>query len=297
MQQRSHAVRRAIVHHLTRWSLATMALLPVALSTPPRLAPSAAAAAPSPWALVWSDDFTGPAGSPVDARWSAEVGGDGWGNNELEYYTDRTQNAHLDSHGHLAIAVRKERLPGSSCWYGPCLYTSARLTTSHRFTVTYGRVEARIKIPAGQGYWPAFWLLGQDIDTAGWPACGEIDVMENVGQEPDTVHGSVHGPDGAGGDASLTAPFTLPGGQNVADGFHVFALEWGPRVLRWYVDKALYETVTPQDLPAGARWVYNHPFFLLLNVAVGGDWPGSPDASTRFPQAMLVDYVRVYRHR
>ena len=141
--------------------------------------------------------------------------------------------------------------------------------------------------------WPAFWMLGNDIDTAGWPKCGEVDVLENIGKEPSIVHGSMHGPGYSGGNP-LTATFTLPGGAAVADAFHVFAVEWEPSVVRFYVDTTLYETRTPADVPAGTTWVFDHPFFLLLNVAVGGSWPGDPDATTTFPQTMLVDYVRVY---
>ena len=152
----------------------------------------------------------------------------------------------------------------------------------------------RIKIPYGQGIWPAFWMLGDDIDKAGWPKCGEIDIMENIGKEPAIVHGTIHGP-GYNGSNGIGGPFELPAGQRFADEFHVFAVEWEPAAIRFYVDDHLYKTITPSDLPKGTKWVYKHPFFLLLNVAVGGGWPGNPDASTSFPQTMLVDYVRVYR--
>ena len=174
-------------------------------------------------------------------------------------------------------------------------YTSARLKTQKLFAQKYGKFEARIRIPKGQGMWPAFWMLGDDFPTAGWPGCGEIDIMENIGREPATVHGTIHGP-GHSGDDSLGAPYFVPSGI-VADDFHVFAVEWEPNEIRFYVDGHLYETRTPADLPAGARWTFDHPFFLILNVAVGGKWPGSPDASTKFPQQMLVDYVRVYSRK
>ncbi len=180
-----------------------------------------------------------------------------------------------------------------TCWYGQCQYTSARLQTKGLFQQAYGRFEARIKVPAGQGLWPAFWMLGDDIDMVGWPQCGEIDIMENIGKEPGTVHGSLHGPGYSGGNP-LTASFVLPGGANFADDFHVFAIEWEPNVVRFYVDTTLYETRTSADVPAGDTWVFDHPFFVLLNVAVGGGWPGDPDGTTVFPQTMLVDYVRVY---
>ena len=242
--------------------------------------------------LVWSDEFTGPSGALVDAtRWVAEIGGHGWGNNELEFYTDRGRNASLDGDGNLVIQALREHFEGGGVARE---YTSARLKTQGRFEQAYGRFEARIKIPRGQGIWPAFWMLGADIDGVGWPRCGEIDVMENIGREPATVHGSMHGP-GFSGGASLSAGYTLPGGAAFADAFHVFAVEWEPGAVRFYVDDNLYETRTQADLKTGQTWVFDHPFFILLNVAVGGDWPGSPDASSVFPQTMLVDYVRVYR--
>ena len=251
-------------------------------------------AAPAGWTLAWHDEFDGPAGSPVStSAWVADTGGGGWGNQEREYYT-AGGNAALDGDGHLVITARAEP-PGTGrrCWYGACRYTSARLETKGRFAQAYGRFEARIRIPRGQGMWPAFWLLGADIDSVGWPRCGEIDVMENIGKEPGVVHGTLHGP-GYSGAGGLTAPDTLAAGA-FADAFHVFAVEWQPDTVRWYVDGRLYHQVTPADLPAGTRWVFDHPFFVLLNLAVGGRWPGDPDASTSFPQRMLVDYVRVYR--
>ena len=246
----------------------------------------------SPWTLVWSDEFNGPNGSPVDvSKWVSETGGGGWGNDELEYYTNRIENASAQN-GNLVIHVLREKYTGTDGVTRN--YTSARLKTQGRFTQAYGRFEARIKIPRGQGIWPAFWMLGDDIDKAGWPGCGEIDIMENIGKEPALVHGTIHGPGYSGADG-IGAPFALPGDQRFADDFHVYAVEWEPNAIRFYVDEDLYSTRTPADLPKGTKWVYDHPFFLLLNVAVGGGWPGSPDASTVFPQTMLVDYVRVYR--
>jgi beta-glucanase (GH16 family) len=174
-------------------------------------------------------------------------------------------------------------------------YTSARLSTEHHFSKKYGRFEARIQLPKGQGVWPAFWLLGEDFSTAGWPACGEIDIMENVGKEPATVRGTLHGP-GYSGENPLTTAYALPRGR-FSDGFHVFAVEWEPEAIRFYVDGELFATKTPADLPAGSRWVFDHPFFILLNLAVGGNLPGHPDDSTVFPQRMLVDYVRVYSRK
>jgi beta-glucanase (GH16 family) len=245
------------------------------------------------WTLAWSDEFDAPDGTPVDAtKWESQTGGDGWGNQEREYYTADPLNAHQEG-GHLVITATTAGAAGHTCWYGACQYTSARLQSAGLFEKTYGRFEARIQVPAGQGLWPAFWMLGADIGQTGWPGCGEIDIMENIGKEPGTTHGSLHGPGYSGGNP-LTASYDLPGGAKLADGYHVFAVEWETEVVRFYVDDTLYETRTPTDVPAGKTWVYDHPFFLLLNVAVGGGWPGDPDDTTTFPQTMLVDYVRVY---
>ena len=243
--------------------------------------------------LTWSDDFNGAAGSAPDgSKWVHDTGGSGFGNNELEYYTTSTSNAALDGNGHLVITARKENPAGYSCWYGSCQYTSARLNTSGKFTQTYGRFEARIQIPRGQGLWPAFWMLGDNIGSAGWPQCGEVDVMENIGREPNTVHGSMHGP-GYSGANPLTGSYNLPGGGAFADGYHTFTVDWAPDSVTFYVDGNQYERHTPADTN-GNQWVFDHPFFIILNVAVGGGWPGSPDGSTSFPQTMSVDYVHVY---
>jgi beta-glucanase (GH16 family) len=239
------------------------------------------------WKLVWSDEFEGPANQKPDAsKWVFETGGNGWGNNELEYYTSNATNASLDGNGSLVITARSETYQNRN-------YTSARLKTQGKFEHTYGRFEARIQIPKGQGLWPAFWMLGNDIGTAGWPTCGEVDIMENVGKEPSTVHGTIHGPGYSGGNG-LGAPYQLPGKNPFADDFHVYAVEWKSDSIKWFVDDASFETRTPADVPQGDRWVYDHPFFILLNVAVGGQWPGNPDGTTTFPQTMIVDYVRVY---
>jgi len=266
---------------------------PAAAPTPATGASPSPAASPTVWTLAWSDEFDGPSGALVDAtKWVAEVGGHGWGNQELEYYTDRGRNASLRGGGLLVIQAFAERYVGKDGVARD--YTSARLKTQGKFEQTYGKFEARLKIPRGQGLWPAFWLLGADIPTVGWPRCGEIDVMENIGREPSTVWGSLHGPGYSGGNA-LNRSYILPGGTAFADDFHVYTVEWETRAIRWYVDGTLYQTRTPSDVPAGQPWVFEHPFFIILNVAVGGSWPGSPDATTVFPQTMLVDYVRVYR--
>ena len=244
------------------------------------------------WTLAWEDEFNGAAGTPVDsANWTHEIGGDGWGNSEAEYYTDRAENASLDGNGNLAIVARQENPDNARCFYGKCIYTSARLITKGHQAFTYGHVEARIKIPRGQGLWPAFWMLGTDIDQVGWPNSGEIDIMENIGKEPQIIHGTIHGP-GYSGAQGITAAYT--GTTDFADDFHVYAIDWDPTAIRWYVDGKLYSTVNVSDLH-GQKWVFDHNFFIILNVAVGGNWPGGTDKTSQFPQTMLVDYVRVYQ--
>jgi beta-glucanase (GH16 family) len=245
------------------------------------------------WVLTWDDEFSGPNGSSPDpAKWIVESGGNGWGNGELEYYTPRPENLRLEN-GNLVIEAVKEEFAGSEGVKRR--YTSGRLKTQGRFSQAYGRFEARIQIPSGQGVWPAFWLLGDNYPTASWPVCGEIDVMENVDVDKSKIHGSIHGP-GYSAKKSLTSSYALANWQ-FSDDFHVFAVEWEPQVIRFYVDDKLYATRSPADLPKGAKWVFDHPFFLILNLAVGGNLPASPDISTDFPQRMLVDYVRVYSRR
>ncbi len=247
---------------------------------------------PAGWTLSWSDEFNGADGSAPDStKWGFDLGGNGWGNNELECYTNRLQNAKIQG-GNLVITAASEK--GFNCSDGTARdYTSARMLTKGKFEQAYGRFEARIKIPAGQGIWPAFWMLGNDIGSVGWPTCGEVDIMENIGKEPATVHGTIHGP-GYSGSGGIGLPFALPSGK-FADDFHIYAVEWETNAIRFYVDSNLYATFTPSNLPTGTKWVFDHPFFIILNVAVGGNWPGSPDATTVFPQTMLVDYVRVYK--
>jgi beta-glucanase (GH16 family) len=274
-------------------SITTLSLVGVGYGYRTTAVPSARPSADhTQWTLVWSDEFDGANGSAPDpTKWTYDVGGNGWGNKELEYYTTRTENAHLQD-GQLVIRALKEDYKGPDGVRRD--YTSARLKTQGLFEQTYGRFEARIKIPYGQGLWPAYWMLGSNIATGDWPNCGEIDIFENIGREPLTVHGTVHGP-GYSNERGITGSFTLPSGRRFADGFHLFAVEWEPETIRFYVDSSLYQTIARSNLPPGAAWVFDHPFFLLLNVAVGGKWPGSPDVSTIFPQTMLVDYVRVYK--
>lgn len=270
--------------------LAAAALVVTGLVVSPTAQPAAAAIG----GLTWSDEFTGTAGTaPNASRWAYDTGGSGNGNNELQYYTTSTSNAALDGNGNLVITARKENPANYGCWYGTCQYTSARLKTQGKFTQAYGRFEARLKVPRGQGLWPAFWMLGDNIGSVGWPTSGEIDIMENVGFEPGTVHGTLHGP-GYSGCCGLGSGYTLPGGAALADAFHTFAVDWAPDSITFYIDGIQYGRKTPADA-GGNQWVFNHPFFMILNVAVGGNWPGSPNASTVFPQTMTVDYVRVYQ--
>ena len=223
----------------------------LATSSPRTAAAPKAALAPAAGALTWADDFDGPAGSaPNGARWRHDIGGSGWGNQELEYYTDSTRNAALDGNGHLVITARKENPGGFGCWYGSCQYTSARLLTAGTFSQQYGRFEARIQIPRGQGMWPAFWMLGDNIGSVGWPNSGEIDVMENIGREPATIHGTLHGP-GYSGGAGLSGGFTLGGGA-FADGFHTFAVDWDPTGISFSVDAfSSAAATTSSATPAG----------------------------------------------
>ncbi|MFE9561630.1 lectin [Streptomyces sp. NPDC006487] len=284
-----HLSRRLLLSLVSALTLASLStgLAQGAPAPAPRPPATAAAAA----AVTFSDEFDGPAGSAVDGgKWQIETG-DNVNNHERQYYTAGNRNAALDGQGHLAITARRENPANYQCWYGRCEYTSARLNTAGKFTTTYGRVEARMKIPRGQGMWPAFWMLGSDIGQVGWPNSGEIDVMENVGFEPSTVHGTLHGP-GYSGAGGIGAGYALPGGQAFADAFHTFAVDWSPNAITWSVDGTVYQRRTPADL-GGRQWVFNKPFFLILNLAVGGYWPGDPNGSTLFPQQLLVDYVRV----
>ncbi|MER6925626.1 glycoside hydrolase family 16 protein, partial [Streptomyces spiralis] len=282
---RPRLLRRCLLGALSAVLVGSAAIGPARADTP---AASSAAAAT---VTTFSDTFDGPAGAAVDpAKWQTETG-DNVNNHERQYYTSGNKNAALDGQGHLVITARRENPANYQCWYGTCQYTSARLNTSGKFAAQYGHVEARMKIPRGQGMWPAFWMLGTDIGQVGWPNSGEIDVMENVGFEPSTVHGTIHGP-GYSGSAGIGAPYSLPGGQAFADAFHTFAVDWAPDSISWSVDGTVYQRRTPADL-GGKTWVFNKPFFLILNLAVGGYWPGDPDGSTAFPQQLVVDSVSV----
>ncbi len=252
------------------------------------------------WQLVWSDEFNGTAGSPPDPQnWNYDLGGGGWGNFEAETYTNSTNNVFQDGNGNLVIRAIRDASGN---------YTSARLQTGAPQASTqtadgkwqYGLIEARIKIPFGQGVWPAFWMLGEDIGTVSWPQCGEVDIMENFGTFNNNAsinNGTAHGP-GYSGASGIGAPITLPFGETVYDDYHIYSLQWSANSLQWYVDGALYHTVTPASIPSGDQWVFNAPFFILLNLAIGGPstFLGTPNPNAPFAnQDMLVDYVRVYQ--
>jgi beta-glucanase (GH16 family) len=277
---------------------------------------------PVPWKLAWHDEFGGSAGTlPDPGKWTPNVGGNGWGSKHLEYDTNN-QNAYLDGQGDLVLEARQQPPDGPSaamggqaqnarlvaqnaswskdlqCWYGPCQYTSARISTSGHFSFKYGFLVARIKIPYGQGIWPAFWLLGSNCAKVGWPTCGEIDVMENIGnQQAAVIHGSVHGPGNPDNSYMLFSKrYTLPHGA-FADDFHTFALQWNSDHLSFYVDGVNYATFDKASLANKQDWVFDHPFNIILDVAVGGNWPGNPDATTVFPQRMYISYVRLYQEQ
>ncbi|WP_210587166.1 ricin-type beta-trefoil lectin domain protein [Streptomyces sp. GESEQ-35] len=277
------SLRRCLLVALSALLVASAAVAPAGADVTP-----AGADAPSVKAVTFSDTFDGPAGSGVNSsKWQLETG-DNVNNHERQYYTSGTNNAALDGQGNLVITAKRENPANYQCWYGTCQYTSARLNTAGKFNAQYGHIESRMKVPRGQGMWPAFWMLGTPVN---WPDSGEIDIMENVGYEPSTVHGTLHGP-GYSGSGGIGAGYSLPNGQAFADAFHTFAIDWAPDSITWSVDGNVYQRRTPADL-GGRTWVFNKPFFMILNLAVGGYWPGDPDGSTVFPQQLVVDHVTV----
>ena len=236
----------------------------------------------TPLQVAFADEFNGAPGGPDDRNWRVETGSGTWGNNELQTYTTNPANIRVNS-GHLAISAQRDH-SGSSV-----RYTSGRLNSN--FTGTYGRVEARIKVPNGAGLLPAFWMLGADAPHLPWPACGEIDIMEYLGnREPTTIYTSLHGPDRSGAPWKQTTSTVTA--RPPADNFHTYALDWWPGLLQVSLDGRIFASYTPQDLSDRQTWVFDKQYYLLLNVAVGGDWPGTPAPSLPFPQTMLVDYVR-----
>lgn len=248
-------------------------------------------ARPAGGQLVWADEFE----AAELSNWSFETGGHGWGNRELQYYTDGAnafiQYDEMAGSRVLVIEARPGAPAGAACWYGACQYSSTRMVTRGKREFTHGRVEARIRLPHTQGIWPAFWMLGSDFPDVGWPESGEIDIMEHVGFEPTLTHGALHGP-GYSGDRHFSGTHDL--GEAADARYHVYAVDWDADGLRWSVDGHEYFSLTRAKVEARGRWVFDQPFFLLLNVAVGGDWPGNPDTGSVFPQRMYVDWVRVY---
>jgi len=252
------------------------------------------------WIQVWSDEFDGPAGASVDTtKWRYDTadgcpGNCGWGNNEKEYYTDSAENIALNGQGQLQIVARTAA-HGLSCYYGPCKYTSAKITTRGKMLASPGRVEARIKLSAGQGLWPAFWMLGHDNPATPWPECGEIDIMENKGSQPSTTSSALHGP-GYSGATPFAHSHDLSSGRLDGD-YHTFAVEWDSLHVRWFVDDTAHYGVTRDAVQRYGRSVLDQPFFVILNLAVGGHFDGDPKSDAIFPATMLVDYVRVYAPR
>jgi len=237
------------------------------------------------WKLVWQDEFDGP---ELDLKnWTFDLGGGGWGNQEWQVYTDQPQNVRVEQ-GMLVIEARKQEAKDNEH-----LYSSARIKTQGLHAWQYGRIEARLKLPYGQGIWPAFWMLGEDIKQIGWPACGEIDIMEHMGKEPDHIYAAVHAP-GYSGERCIGSSLTTSA-DSLQNDFHVYAIEWNEKEICWYFDEEQFFKLTPEEVPG--KWGFDHPFFIILNLAIGGLWPGYPDETTLFPQFLCADYVRVYQMR
>lgn len=241
---------------------------------------------PKEWELIWSDEFDGETGSSVDSeKWTIEVGNNnGWGNSELQYYTGRPENLSIQD-GSLVIKALKEEMEGFQC-------TSARIKTRGKFKFTYGKVEMSAKLPYGHGIWPAFWMLGADFGSNPWPDCGEIDIMEFIGRQPDTIYGTLHGPEYYG---SMGLQNQIKHKTDIHNEFHTYGIEWEENNIKWYFDGQLFHTVSKDKMLSSYTWVFDHDFFMLLNLAVGGNWPQRPNDKTEFPQSYVIDYVRVYQ--
>ena len=235
------------------------------------------------YSLTWSDEFNG--NSLDQSSWNYEIGGNGWGNNELEYYTNSTKNSFITKGGYLVLEARKETI-------GTNNYTSARLQTLGKREFIHGRIDIRAKLPKGKGIWPALWMLGSNIKTTPWPASGEIDIMELLGHEPNKIYGTIHWGDVGEGSTHIGKDYVLPSGD-FSQTFHVFSLIWAADKIEWYVDDVKFYTAKKSDV--NGDYPFDKPFFFIFNVAVGGNWPGNPDATTVFPQRMIVDYIRVFQ--
>jgi len=248
---------------------------------------------------VWADEFDGPADSRIDStKWHYDLGDGcqsgncGWGNQEKEWYTSASENVSLNGLGQLRIVARPA-VAGLRCYYGACRYTSAKITTHGTLDVAPGRVEARIKLPAGQGLWPAFWLLGINIGAVGWPQCGELDIMENHGSNMTSTSSAMHGP-GYSGNTPFVHSYQLAAGS-FAEDFHTFAVEWDSSRAVFFVDGKQHYVIQRNDVERHGNWVFGQPFFIILNLAVGGTFDGDPRSDVVLPATMLVDYVRVYQ--
>jgi beta-glucanase (GH16 family) len=239
-----------------------------------------------PYELIWSDEFNGADGSLVDSeKWVVETGNNrGWGNNELQYYTDSPENCRIQD-GNLVIVAIQEVKEGFQ-------YTSARIKTMGKFEFQYGKVEMRAKLPQGMGIWPAFWMLGSDIEVNPWPQCGEIDIMEHIGRMPGVIHGTAHGPEYNG---NMGIGNSVMSESSIYENLHTYAVEWDSDSIRWYFDDVQYHQIIREKLPTTYTWVFDKNFFLLVNLAVGGNWPQNPNDTTVFPQAYTIDYIRVYQ--
>ncbi len=252
---------------------------------------------PITWTLVWSDEFSGAAGAAIDTtKWRYDRGDGcpgncGWGNNEKEYYTSDAANIAQNGVGQLAITARVAT-DSLSCYYGKCRYKSAKITTRDKMFADQGRIEARIKLASGQGLWPAFWMLGKNIGAVGWPTCGELDIMENHGSDVTSMSSAVHGPGYSGNTPLVHANHFASGG--VTD-FHLYAVEWDSVSIRFFVDDVRHFLVPRGSVQQYGKWVFDQQFFVILNLAVGGNFDHDPQSDAIFPGTMLVDYVRVYR--
>ncbi|HEX7980886.1 MAG TPA: glycoside hydrolase family 16 protein [Gemmatimonadaceae bacterium] len=270
-----------------------------AAAATPTLPPADTTTAPPiTWTQVWSDEFDGAAGASVDpAKWGFDLGDGcaagncGWGNNEKEYYTNAPENVSLDGQGRLAIVARPAVL-NTTCYYGPCKYTSAKITTRGKLAAAPGRVEARIRIPSGQGLWPAFWMLGNDFPAVKWPDSGELDIMENHGSKPSTSSSAIHGPNYFGNTPFAHSNTIAPG--TLADDFHLYAVEWDAGHAAFFVDGVKHYEVLKSDVLRYGASILDKPYFIILNLAVGGNFDGDPLSDSILPATMLVDYVRVY---
>lgn len=298
MVARAEGVGAVVVHAL---AVCAALLLVAACSSAPK--PPGVDAPENPpverqWTLVWSDEFDGDSGAFVDTtNWrpdtadGCQLGICGWGNQEKQFYTASTDNIALDGEGHLQITARVAPA-GMTCYYGPCRYTSGKITTRGKFQAQPGRVEARIKLPTGQGLWPAFWMLGSGWPTTPWPQCGELDIMEHKGSQPTITSSAIHGPGYSGATPYAHASVAR---QAYFENFHVFAVEWDGAEIRFFIDSDLHYRVRRDEVQRHGAWVFDQSFFPILNLAVGGHFDGDPQSDAILPATMLVDYVRVFR--